>query len=122
VSYHKALVRLCEIKQCLASLFVVNDRAYWHWQIDGLAVPSRSIASLAMSPALRFVFGVEAKMKQSVVVQARNQGDIATVAAIPAAWASTRNKFLAPKRKTPVPAVTGLHPDNHFVNKHGFSC
>jgi hypothetical protein len=49
---------------------------------------------------------------------AGNHLDVAAFAPVAPARTAPGHKFLAPERKTAVPAVAGLHGDNNFINKH----
>ena len=65
-----------------------------------------------MAAALRFVFGVEAEMEESVVVRAGHKDDVAAAPTVAAAGASTRDEFLTPERKTAITAVASGAPLN----------
>jgi hypothetical protein len=57
-------------------------------------------------------------MQQRIVVLACDQRDVSAVAAIAAARAAARHKLLAPESHAAISAVTGLHGNYYFVNKH----
>ena len=74
-----------------------------------------------MTSALRFVFGIEAKMHQRVVPLAGFHDNVAALAPIAAGRAATRNKLLPPKSETAVAAVAGLYANCGFIDKHDLS-
>lgn len=47
----------------------------------------------------------------------RHEDDVASMAAVSAAWAATRNKLLPAKRKNTVAAVTGFHGNERFIDE-----
>ena len=62
-----------------------------------------------MTPALGFVFGIEAEVHQRVVALAGFHDDIAAAAAVAAGRAAARHELLAPEGHAAVAAVAGLH-------------
>ena len=86
--------------------------------IDRFALVAGAITALAMPPALRRVFGIEAKMQQGVAMDGGGHGDIAAAPAIAAARTAARHVLLAPERKAAVAAIARLHGDSYFIYKH----
>ena len=80
------------------------------------------IAAFAVTSALGFVFGIEAEVKQRVVVLAGDHDHVAAVAAVAAAGAAARNELLAPERKAAVAAVAGFDVDVDFIDKQRGEC
>src|SRR3954447_13399386 len=115
---HNAVVAIREVVHLLTRLGVVNDGSDRNFQQDVFPFTSSFVRTFAMTAALRFVFGVEAKMDQRVVPLAGFHDDVAALAAITAGGPSTRNKLLPPKSKTAVAAVAGLYANCGFINEH----
>src|SRR5256885_1123260 len=119
--YDEALVSAAEVVQLFAALLVVKDRSHGHLQRDVCAVTSGLVRSLTVSPALRFVFGIESKMHQGVVALAGFHDDIAAATAIATGRAATRHKLLPAERDAAVAAVAGLNTNPCLINEHVFS-
>lgn len=47
----------------------------------------------------------------------RHEDDVASMAAVPAAWAATGNKFLPAKCENTVATVTGFHGNERFIDE-----
>src|SRR5438105_13055 len=71
-----------------------------------------------MSSALAFVFRVEAEMDKRVMPLAGFHHNVAAAAAVAAGRAATRDKLLPAKGHASVATVTGLNPNDCFINKH----
>jgi hypothetical protein len=106
-----------EIVQHFAGFPVVNHGSYRDRDIDGFAFAAPAIAAFAVTPALGFMFGIEAEVKKRVVVLAGDQSHVAAIPSIAAAGTAARNEFLAPERETAVTAVAGFDVNYNFVYK-----
>ena len=71
-----------------------------------------------MTPALPGVLRIEAQVQQRIHVRIRLHNDVAAASAIAAARTPTGHVLLAPKRKTAVAAIAGLHANANFIDKH----
>jgi hypothetical protein len=71
-SHHKTIARLGEIVKHLAGLSVVNHSADGRGYVHRVTVAAFLVATLTVTPALGFVFGIKSEMKKSVVVLAGN--------------------------------------------------
>ena len=76
------------------------------------------VAEFAVPSALRFVFGVVAKMNQRVVPLRRFHDYVASAAAVAARGATTGHKLLPAESHAAVAAVAGFHADSCFIDKH----
>jgi hypothetical protein len=107
-----------EVVKLLARLVVVDRRAHGNLDGDSLAFMASPVAALAVPASLRRVFGIEAEMQESVLVDGRLHDDIAAAAAIAAAGTATRNVFLAAERQTAIAAIARFDRDSYFIYKH----
>jgi hypothetical protein len=71
-----------------------------------------------VASALAFVFRVEAEMDERVVALAGLHHNVAAAASVASGRAAARNKLLPAKGHAPIATVTGLDPDDCFINKH----
>jgi glyoxylase-like metal-dependent hydrolase (beta-lactamase superfamily II) len=69
--------------------------------------------------AIGFEFAVVAIAKKGVVVKVGFEVDAAAIASVAAGGAAARNVFFTAKGYAAIAAVTGLHEDFGFINKHG---
>jgi glyoxylase-like metal-dependent hydrolase (beta-lactamase superfamily II) len=72
-----------------------------------------------VSAAIGFEFAVVAIAKQSVVVKVGFEIDATAVAAVASGGAATWNVFFTAEGYAAIAAVTRLHEDFGFINKHG---
>src|ERR1700722_4973556 len=115
---HDALVGLKEIKNFLSGFFVVNNRSNRNLQEYIFALTAGLVRPFAVAAGPAFVLGIEAEVHQRIVTLTRFHDDVATLAAIASGRTSARNKFLAPEGHAAVAAVSGLHSNFGFINKH----
>src|SRR6266849_6498076 len=101
----------------IAGVGVVNDRSDRNFEQNVFAFAPSLVRSLAVAPALGFVFGVEAKMHQRVVTLAGFHDDVAAFAAITARRPSARDELLPAKSETAVSPVSGLDPNCGFIDE-----
>src|SRR5215472_4036755 len=94
---NEAVSRPGEIVQQLAGVRVVDDGAHRNGQFHGFPVAASALAPFAVTAALRRMFRIEPKMKQRIVVLARNHHHIAAMPAVAAARAAARHELLAPE-------------------------
>src|SRR5689334_10938638 len=78
------LVCAREVVHLLAGIRVIDDRSYRDFQHHTFAIASRLVRSLAVAPALSFVFGIEAEVDEGVVALARFHHHITAPSAIAA--------------------------------------
>jgi len=118
-SNQKAIACVSEIVQLLTGIGVIDYGADRHFQVDRFAFLAGTIAALAVTAALRFVFGIEAEMQQRIDVLAGDHIYVAAAPAIAAAGTAAWNILLAAERQAAVAAVARLNVDFGFVDKHG---
>ena len=115
---YETISRAREIVQKLAGIGIVYYGTYRDRQLDGFADSAAPVAAFAMAAALGFMLGIEPKMKQRVVMLARDHDDIPAAASISAAGAAAWHELLTPEGKAAVTAVAGLDVDFNFVDEH----
>src|SRR5579862_3641945 len=111
----KPISRLSEIVEQFAGDSIIDDGSDRGRNVNRRALAAGAVAAFAMTAAFGLVFGVEAEMKQRVVMLAGHQRHVAAASAVATARSAAGNEFLAPERKTPVAAVAGFHVDSYFV-------
>src|SRR5579884_1497712 len=120
-SNDNALVGMGEVVDLLAGLVVVKNRSHRHFQNHVHAFVPGAVRAFAMPPALRLVFGIKAEMHQRIVALARLHHDIAALAAVSPRRAAAWHEFLPAKGHAAIAAVTRLHSNFRFINKHEYS-
>ena len=118
VRCNPALSRSGEIEQQLSGFGVMHFGSDGHRQLNSSAIAACAVAAFAVPTALRSVLGIEPEMQQRIVVLARNERDIAAVAAVTAARATARHELLAPEGQATVSAVARLQRNYYFINEH----
>src|SRR5690606_34790409 len=108
-----------EIVELLAGLGVVNDRTGGNGQDGVVRALAGAVRAFAGTSYRGFVFGVESKMEQRIVVRVRPQDDVAALAAVAARGAAPWDVLLPPERTAAVAALAGQDPDADFIDKHG---
>jgi hypothetical protein len=106
-----------EIVQDFARIGVINHCADWGRNIHRRPVPALAIAALAMASALGFMFWIETKMEEGVVMRTRDQNHVASASAVATTGTAPRDKLLPPKSQAPIPAIAGLHKYFYFINE-----
>ena len=102
----------------LSRVIVVKDRSYRNFKNDVFALAPGLVRAFAVTPALRFVLGIEAEVHEGVVALAGFHVDVAAFAAIATGRSAARNIFLAPEGNAAVPAAASFNPDFSFVDEH----
>src|SRR4029077_10314625 len=118
VRHHHALVRLREIVQALAGLFVIHNSADRDLEHHAFAVAPGAVGAFAVTSALTLVLRVETEVDQRIVALARFQADVAATAAVAAGRAAARDKLLPAKGHASIATVAGLDANDRFINKH----
>ena len=108
-----------EIKELLARVGIVDDRADRNFQDHFIGRRAVAIGTFSVAAAAGFEFAIVTIAKQCVVVRVRFDVNIAAVSAIAARWATARDVLLPAKRDAAVAAVACFHHDFCFVSKHG---
>src|SRR4051812_40578654 len=112
------LIRLGEIVNQFATLYVVNTGTNRNFQDDVVACLSGAVGTFAVTPALRVVFRIETKMNQGVVRLARLHDHVPTAPPVAATGAATRDELLPAEGNATVAAVAGLDTDFRFIDEH----
>jgi hypothetical protein len=107
-----------KIENLLAGFVVVDNRSYRHRNADIVPVASGLLAAFTVASALGGMFRVEAQVQQRAVMLACFQHNFAAIAAVTAAGAAARHKFLTAKRQAAVTAVSGFNGNSYFVYEH----
>jgi hypothetical protein len=102
----------------LSGDLVIHDRSHWNFQNNIDAVATRAIRAFAMSSTLGVIFGIEAKMNESVVSLAGFHDDIATASAIATRRSATRNILLPAESNATVTTVAGFHSNFGLIDEH----
>jgi hypothetical protein len=113
----ETLACLSKIVQLLARGFVVDNRPNRNLDLDRFSFGPGAIAAFAVAAALRLVLGVEAEFEEGILVLVSDKRYVAATAAIPSAWAATRDVFFASKSQAPVTAVSGLNQDANLIDE-----
>ena len=97
---------------------VVHEGADRNFQDNVFPFATGLVGAFTVASAFGLVFGVEAEMNQRIVALAGLHDDVATASAIAAPRTSARNEFLAAEGDNAVAAVSGLHANFGFIDKH----
>src|SRR5690348_855577 len=74
---HHAIIGRRKVMHPLAGVGVVNNGPHRHLEDHVLAFAPGFIRTLAMAPALRFIFGVKAEMHERIMALARFHNHVA---------------------------------------------
>src|SRR5579864_2849817 len=119
--HQEPIAGLDEIVQHFAGFGIVDDGSNRNRKFNRFALPPAPVAALAMPASLGGVFRIKPEVKQSVVVLAGNQSDIAAASAVATARASSGYVLLPPEGQTTVSTIAGFYADFDFIDKHAGS-
>src|SRR5579859_7200503 len=115
---YEALVGSGKIMQPLARVLVIDNRPHGDFQDHAFAVATGAVGAFAVASALALVLGIEAKVDQRIMALAGFHHNVAATAAVAAGGAAARDKLLPAKGHASIATVTGLNPNDRFINKH----
>src|SRR6202044_2741320 len=115
---HQVLIRAGKIEHPLACRLVIHNRSHRNFQNDIFAFAAALVRAFTVTPALRFVFGIETEVHQRIVTLAGFHDHISAVAPVAPGWAAAWNILFAAKGHTAVAAVAGLHSNSRLIDEH----
>ncbi len=96
--HEHAIIRIYEIVEQFARFIIVNSRTDWNSDFQIFSAPAMTITSFTVPAPFRAKNVIEPKFQKGVLVQVRNEIDIAAVTAIATAGTAPRNEFFSSKR------------------------
>ncbi len=111
------LARFGEIEKKDAGGLVVNHCPHRDRHVDRTALGAGAIAAFTVPAALGAMLGVVTELKQGVLMNGRDQVDVAAAAAVAARRTAARDVFLPPEGHAAVAAVAGFNQDARLVEK-----
>jgi hypothetical protein len=115
---NKSLVRLGKVVDQFSRLLVVKRCAHRYLQDYRLAIQAGAIGAHSVLAPLPFMFRVVPEMNEGIVPLRRNHDYVAATSSVPARRTATRDKFLTPESHAAIAAVSSLHPNFRFIDKH----
>src|SRR6185437_2414704 len=117
---YDSFIGTLKIVNKLARSVVVYDRTDGNFQNNIFAFATRAVRAFAVPSAFGFMFGIVAKVNQSIVALASFQDDISTASAVAPGWTAARHKFLTAKCHTAISPVASLDPYSCFIDEHAY--
>ena len=119
LSNQDAFVWLGEIVEQFTRVVVINDRADRDANLEILSAAALTITTFTVPAALSPEYVIKAEFEKRVLVNVRDEINIAAVSAIAAARAALRNELFPSERDRSVSAVAGFDGNFCLINKHG---
>src|SRR4030095_15129476 len=107
-----------ELPKLLIGIGIEDDRAYRNGQHDIDSFSPGAVRTFAVVATLGFVFGIESKVDQRVVLLAGFHDYVAAPAAVAAGADPARNALLPAERHAAVATVARPHANFCLVNEH----
>ena len=111
------LADLREVREDLARLLVLDDRAGRHLDVARRRILAVLVLDVAVLAVLRLELAVIAEIEQGIHVLVHDEDDVAAAAAVTARRASLRDELLAAERRLAVTAIARLDDDACPVDK-----
>ena len=111
------LANLREVREDLARLLVLDDRAGRHLDVARRRILAVLVLDVAVLTVLRLELAVIAEVEQGIHVLVHDEDDVAAAATVTARRASLRDELLAAERRLAVTAIACLDDDACPVDK-----